>query len=187
MAKATLDTGTPAAVADAMQLPIRSASCDVAIAAHMLYHVPDIALAASELARIVGPTGIVALVTNGNHHLRELDEIASAAFTSVTGTPWMAPGRSAARFLLADVPALIAPALTVVGGDRVSKEIRLPDAAPLVAYVASEESLYDPVLPEGVGWPAVLREVETRARRIIDRDGAFVVHSDVGVVLCRGS
>ena len=96
MASATLDTGTPAAVADAMQLPIRSASCDVAIAAHMLYHVPDIALAAAELARVVDPSGVVAIVTNGRDHLRELDELASAAFASVAGTSWTAPARSAA-------------------------------------------------------------------------------------------
>jgi SAM-dependent methyltransferase len=185
MIATTLGTGTPAAVADAMQLPIRTASCDVAIAAHMLYHVPDIALAAAELARIAGPSGIVAIVTNGRNHLHVLDEIAETAFAAVTGAPWTAPRRSSARFLLDDVAALIAPALVVVHVERISKEIRLPDPAPLVAYVESTESLYDPVLPDGVGWTDVLRAVDAEARAIIDRDGSFVVHSDVGIVLGR--
>jgi SAM-dependent methyltransferase len=184
MTAATLGAGTPAAVADAMHLPIRTAACDVAIAAHMLYHVPDIALAATELARIAGASGIVAIVTNGRHHLRELDEIAERACIAVTGSPWPAP-RSAARFLLDDAAALVAPALTVVGVERISKEILLPDPAPLVAYVESEESLFDPALPDGVAWTDVLLEVEAQARTIIERDGAFVVHSDVGVLLCR--
>jgi hypothetical protein len=97
----------------------------------------------------------------------------------------MAPGRSAARFLLDDAPALVAPTLTVVRTERTSREIAVPDPAPLVAYIASEESLFDPVLPVGTSWPDVLREVETRARAVIERDGEFVVRSDVGVLLCR--
>jgi SAM-dependent methyltransferase len=185
MAQATLETGTPAAVADAMQLPIRSGSCDTAIAAHMLYHVPDIALAARELARVIDPKGVVAIVTNGRNHLRELDELASAAFAAVSGSPWMAPPRSAARFLLDDAPELVAPALIVVRDERISREIVVPDPAPLVAYIASEESLFDPVLPIGTSWADVLAEVERRAAALIERDGAFVVHSDVGVLLCR--
>ena len=63
--------------------PCRSAraSCDVAIATHMLYHVPDIGLAAAELARVAAPTGVVAIVVNGRDHLLELDEVASLART----------------------------------------------------------------------------------------------------------
>ena len=185
MAAATLATGAPAGVADAMQLPVRDASVDVAIAAHMLYHVPDIARAAAELARIVGPGGIVAIVTNGREHLAELDEVASDAVVAIGGSPWKAPGRSAARFLLDDAAALVAPALAVVALDRASREIVVPDPAPIVAYVDSEESLFAPALPNGATWTDVLHEVETRVAAIVERSGAFVVHSDVGVLLCR--
>jgi SAM-dependent methyltransferase len=185
MARATLRTGTPAVVADAMQLPLRTNSCDVAIATHMLYHVPDIALAAAELARVVGPAGIVAIVTNGRDHLRELDALSRPAVESVTGSPWTAPARSSARFLLDDAAALVAPALTVVGIDRARREIVVPEPAPIVAYVESEESLYGPALPTGTTWAGVLRAVETRVVAIIEREGAFVVHSDVGVLICR--
>jgi SAM-dependent methyltransferase len=185
MARATLHTGAHAGVADAMQLPIRTDSCDLAIATHMLYHVPDIALAASELARIVGPSGIVAIVTNGRDHLRELDALSSPAVESVTGSPWTAPARSSARFLLDDAATLIAPALTVIGIDRVRREIVVPEPAPIVAYVESEESLYGPALPNGTTWDDVLREVEARVAVVVARDGAFVVHSDVGVLVCR--
>jgi SAM-dependent methyltransferase len=187
MARATRNTGTPAGVADAMQLPIRTGSCDVAIATHMLYHVPDIALAASELARVVGPAGVVAIVTNGRGHLRELDALSGPAVEAVTGSPWDAPARSSARFLLEDAAALIAPALTVVATERARREIVLPAPGPVVAYVESEESLYGPALPTGTTWADVLREVETRLAAIIERDGAFVVHSDVGVLICRAS
>jgi SAM-dependent methyltransferase len=185
MARATFAAGTTAAVADAMQLPIRDASFDVAIAAHMMYHVPDIALAAAELARVVAPSGAVALATNGRDHLRELDQVASDAVVAVGGSPWTA--RSSARFLLDDAATLAAPALTVVGLDRASREIVVTDPAPIVAYVESEESLYETALPSGVSWVDVLREVDARVTAIIERDGAFTVHTDAGVLLCRAA
>jgi SAM-dependent methyltransferase len=187
MANATHATGTPAGVADAMQLPVRTNSCDVAIASHMLYHVPDIALAASELARVVGPQGVVAIVTNGRGHLRELDALSRPAVEAVTGVPWTAPARSSARFLLEDAAMRIAPALSVATLDHARREIVVPEPAPVVAYVESEESLYGPALPNGTSWVDVLHEVEARVAAVIARDGAFVVHSDVGVLICRAS
>jgi SAM-dependent methyltransferase len=184
MAATTFATGTPACVADAMQLPIRTASCTHAIAAHMLYHVPDIALAATELARVVGPSGLVAIVTNGRDHLRALDRVASDALESLSGRPWTAPARSAARFFLDDAPRLVASALAVVGVDRMRREIVVTDPAPIVDYVASTESLYGPAMEHG-SWSTVLREVAARVGAVIECRGAFTVHSDVGVVLCR--
>jgi SAM-dependent methyltransferase len=185
MARAARRAGTPAGVADVMQLPVRTNSCELAIATHMLYHVPDIALAAAELARVVGPDGLVAIATNGRDHLRELDALSRPAVESVTGAPWTAPARSSARFHLDDAAPLIAPALTVVTIERARREIVVPEPAPIVAYVESEESLYGPALPDGTTWADALREVEARVAAIIERDGAFVVHSDVGVLLCR--
>jgi ubiquinone/menaquinone biosynthesis C-methylase UbiE len=185
MAAATLATGAPAGVADAIQLPIRTASIDLAISAHMLYHVPDIARAATELARVVGSSGIVAIVTNGIRHLAELDELSRDAVAAIGAAPWTAPARSAARFLLENAAALIEPALDVVAFDRTSREIVVTEPAPIVAYVESEESLFAPALQHGTTWADVLCEVEARVTTIVARDGAFIVHSDVGVMLCR--
>ncbi len=44
--------------ADAMELPIRSASTDVAFAFHMLYHVPDIPGAVRECRRVLRLGGV---------------------------------------------------------------------------------------------------------------------------------
>jgi SAM-dependent methyltransferase len=185
MATAARAGGADAVVADAMQLPLRGASCDVAIAAHMLYHVPDVTLAAEELARIVDPTGVVAVVTNGRDHLAALDRLSRDAVAAVGGAPWTAPARSAARFLLDDAPALLEPALRVIGRERFSRAIVVTDPAPVVAYVDSEASLYRPAL--GTTWSDVLAEVEARVNAAIARDDAFTVHSDVGVLFARSS
>jgi hypothetical protein len=149
--------------------------------------VPDIGLAASELARVVAPDGIVAIVTNGMRHLLELDRLTSDAFRSVTGEDWDAPAHSHARFLLDDAPAFIAPALEVVHSERMSRTITVPDAGPIVAYVDSERSLFEWSVPAGITWEQLMVAFETHAQAAIARTGAFVIHSDVGVLLCRSA
>jgi SAM-dependent methyltransferase len=187
MARAARATGSPTAVADAMQIPARTAHFDLVICAHMLYHVPDIPRAGAELARVAGADGLVAIVTNGVRHLHELDALTSDACVAVTGARWDAPARSAARFLLDDAPALLAPALDVVRLERANRTITVAEPAPLVAYVESERSLFEPALPAREIWDAVVETVDWLATEAIARDGAFVVHSDVGVLLCRAS
>jgi SAM-dependent methyltransferase len=187
MTRAARDSGSATAVADAMQVPACTQAFDVVLCSHMLYHVPDIGLAARELARVVAPDGLVAIVTNGARHLHELDALTSDAFRSVTGADWDAPARSAARFLLDDAPRLVAPALTVVRSERRSNTITVPDAAPLVAYVDSEQSLFEPAIPTGTSWESMLGAFAQQATAAIGRDGEFVIHSDVGVLLCRSA
>jgi SAM-dependent methyltransferase len=185
MARLARDTGSPSAVSDAMQVAARADTFDLVICAHMLYHVPDIGLAARELARVVTRGGVVAIVTNGARHLRELDTLTSDSFRSVTGADWNAPARSAARFVLDDAPDLMAPALRVVHSERMSRTITVPDIAPVVAYVDSERSLFESAIPAGTTWATLLGAFEQHAADAIARDGAFVIHSDVGVLLCR--
>jgi ubiquinone/menaquinone biosynthesis C-methylase UbiE len=62
-------------IVDAQVLPYEAAAFDGVIADHMLYHVPDRAKALSEIARVLRPDGWLAAATNGEHHMRELDEL----------------------------------------------------------------------------------------------------------------
>jgi SAM-dependent methyltransferase len=68
--------GVDARVGDAQSLRFENESFDCAVAAWMLYHVADIPLALSELARILRPGGRLVAVTNGADHLVELRELA---------------------------------------------------------------------------------------------------------------
>src|ERR1700687_5560276 len=63
------------AVADVQALPLRERCADVVLAMHMLYHVPDIALAVRELRRVLRPGGVLLAATNGTRHLGELFEL----------------------------------------------------------------------------------------------------------------
>jgi SAM-dependent methyltransferase len=67
--------GVRANVGDVQELPFADESFDVAVAAWMLYHVPDLDRALSELARVLVPGGALVAVTTSTEHLRELRDL----------------------------------------------------------------------------------------------------------------
>ncbi len=74
-----------ARVGDAQDIPFPDGSFDLAIAAWMLYHVPDVDRALAELARVLRPGGRLVVVVNGIDHLRELWELAGRDVTEREG------------------------------------------------------------------------------------------------------
>jgi SAM-dependent methyltransferase len=67
--------GVDARVADVQALPFPDGSFDVAVAAWMLYHVPDLDRGISELERVLRPGGTLVALTNSRYHLIELREL----------------------------------------------------------------------------------------------------------------
>ncbi len=59
-------------VGDVQELPFDAGSFDCAVANWMLYHVPDLDRALSELARVLRPGGRLVAATNGRRHLDEV-------------------------------------------------------------------------------------------------------------------
>jgi SAM-dependent methyltransferase len=76
MVELSRERGLDARVADVQSLPFADESFDCTVAAWMLYHAADVALAISELARVMRPGGRLVAVTNGAGHLAELRELA---------------------------------------------------------------------------------------------------------------
>lgn len=68
--------GIDARVGDAESLPFGDGEFDLAIAAWMLYHLPDVDRGLAELARVLRPGGRLVAVVNGRVHLRELWQLA---------------------------------------------------------------------------------------------------------------
>jgi ubiquinone/menaquinone biosynthesis C-methylase UbiE len=62
--------------ADAQRLPFADGSFDAVIANHMLYHVPDRALALAEFRRVLRPGGRLYVATNGANHMKQIRELA---------------------------------------------------------------------------------------------------------------
>lgn len=75
MVELVRERGIEARLADVQALPFEDGEFDVAVAAWMLYHVPDLDRAAAELARVLRPGGRLVAVTNSRSHLLELREL----------------------------------------------------------------------------------------------------------------
>jgi SAM-dependent methyltransferase len=72
MVELTQDRGVEAIVGDVQDLPFRDGVFDCAVAAWMLYHVPDLGRALAELRRVLRPDGRLVAVTNSAHSQKEL-------------------------------------------------------------------------------------------------------------------
>ena len=74
--------GIDARLGDVQRLPFGDCEFDVAVAAWMLYHVPDVDRALSELTRVLQRRGRLVAITNGFDHLQELHELAGDTRTA---------------------------------------------------------------------------------------------------------
>jgi len=88
--------GIDARVGDVEELPFADGEFDVAVAAWMLYHVPDLDRGLAELARVLKPGGRLVAVTNAADHLHELWDLAHQAsslgnfsFNSENAEEWL--------------------------------------------------------------------------------------------------
>jgi len=180
----------PHAISDAQQLPLADGVAGAALAMHMLYHVPDIDRAIGELARALNPNGIAIVATNGQGHMRQFrdlfaDAVHAAEPAAVTGRPGT---RSAVghRFRLENGPAMLRNHFASVEPEAWQSDIRIPDAADVLAYLDSTRAGREDSLPPGVSWDAMLDAARAIIDRIIARDGAFIAGSHSGVIICRG-
>jgi SAM-dependent methyltransferase len=75
MVELAQERGIDARLGDVQLLPFADETFDTAVAAWMLYHVPDIDRAIAELARVLAPGGRLVAVTNSELHLDELRKL----------------------------------------------------------------------------------------------------------------
>jgi SAM-dependent methyltransferase len=75
MVELALDRGVDARLADVQSLPFGDGEFDVAVAAWMLYHVPDLDQGIAEIWRVLRPGGRLVAATNSRFHLLELREL----------------------------------------------------------------------------------------------------------------
>lgn len=72
MVELTQALGVDARVGDVQELPFDDGSFDCAVAAWMLYHVPDLDRGLAELARVLRPGGRLVAATNSVDNMREI-------------------------------------------------------------------------------------------------------------------
>ena len=126
--------GVDARVGDVQALDLPDGSFDCALAAWMLYHVPDVDRALGELARVLEPGGRLVAVTNGRTHLRELRELLGGDFPTRTFSDENAEGLLGRHFARVECRD--------AGGT-----IEFPDRATLVEYVEASGRFWRHELP----------------------------------------
>jgi SAM-dependent methyltransferase len=141
--------GVDAVVGDAQSLPFEDGSFDAAVAAWMLFHVPDVERALGELARVLRPGGRLVVATNGRAHLRELFELLGVE-------------RRASTFDAEDAEELLARHFARIERRPAHGVLRFPDRAAAQEYVAASVVTLAPAgpLPAFDGPLAVTRAAE---------------------------
>jgi ubiquinone/menaquinone biosynthesis C-methylase UbiE len=171
------------AAADLQALPLPDTYCDVALAMHMLFHVPDLARGLAELRRVLRPGGVLLAATNGADHLRELGDLIDAAMTNVAGRPVALPRVSGLQFGLENGAETLRVVFASVERRDARSALVIPTPEPVVRYTASLATARE-ALPDGTDWAAVLTEVERLTAARIAAHGAFRVTTQAGVFVC---
>jgi SAM-dependent methyltransferase len=142
MVKLARAEGVVADVADVQDLPYADGAFDVAVAAWMLYHVPDRDRAVSELARVLRPGGRLVAATNSVLHLHELRELVGS-------------GRSTIEFSRENGGDLLARHFALVEREDIDGELEFADRAEVEGYVRASISMSPFVanLPETIDEP----------------------------------
>jgi SAM-dependent methyltransferase len=125
--------GIDGRVGDVQALPFDDEEFDVAVAAWMLYHVPDLDRGLAELARVLKPGGRLVAVTNAADHLQELWDLAQRATATGRFTFSSENGEQALRRHFASVERRDATGTVVMDDAAVRRFAESWDAlAPLV-------------------------------------------------------
>lgn len=122
-------------VINAQEIPFDDGSCDTVIANHMLYHVPDLDRALSEIHRVLRPGGRLYASSVGREHLAEL-----AAWSRSFGLNAISNEDIAERFGLETGAARLAPWFPAVTRHIYEDALMVTEAEPLIAYILSSMS-----------------------------------------------
>jgi SAM-dependent methyltransferase len=167
-------------LADAQSLPFSRGCFDVVLAPHMLYHVPDIGVAAGEVRRVLKGEGLFVAVTNSVANFQELRVLVEAA----VGTDWRMCRPSEQRFSMETGADSLSLAFeSVVRVDCPASHLVVTDVDVLAAYVASVGDHYEAQVD--VAWSDVVSGVREMASAAIARDDELRLSTGVGAFVCR--
>ena len=152
---------------DAQSIPYEKDSFDAVIANHMLYHVPDLPRALSEIRRVLRPEGHLYATTIGLSHMAELREVPRKLGIA---TP-IGGDQIVAHFNLDNGAGELERWLAEVEVERRNGVLVVTEATPLVEYVMSFTRLSDE------------EAVKLRAyfNREIQLKGAFRITTETGI------
>lgn len=165
---------------DVQNLPFADETFDVVLANHMLYHVPDIDRALSEIRRVMRYDGCLIAATNSENNMPELDTLARRACT-LLGYPKQDFRPDHLGFALENGPMMLAHYFRAIARYDLPSAFHFPEVAPVMAYLNSGRALREPHLPEGVAWNDFMAVMEKQITRLIRHFGELQVQKLAGV------
>ncbi len=148
---------------------------DVVVANHMLYHVPDLPQALSEIRRVLKPDGRFIAATNGNNHMKELPDLVPEALRAISGSTLVRGESVQLPFRLENGHAVLEPYFNTIEQHLYEDSLWVTEVEPLLAYAFSM------IKPEmAVPETAVAQLREAWAAKI-EAEGGIHISKDSGV------
>jgi SAM-dependent methyltransferase len=130
---------------DAQYIPFAENSFEAVIANHMLYHVPSIEKALSEIQRVIIPGGWLYAATNGKDHLHEIRNWKNEFFQEEINTSW---GKAAESFGLGNGESHLKPWFSKTKLTLFPDQLSVTDLEPIIRYLKSWSDVKFPPVKE---------------------------------------
>jgi SAM-dependent methyltransferase len=169
--------------ADVQHLPFPDDSFDVVLANHMLFHVPDLDTALTEIHRVLKPTGLMVASTNSTYNMPELDQLVRRAY-GLLGARGVEPESDPVTgFSLEDGAMYAARHFFAVARYDLPGAFVFPTAQPVIDYVNSARAIREPRLPRGILWEDFISVLNDQVQRMISHFGELVISKLSGVIV----
>ncbi len=168
-----------------LQLPFPDNSCDVILANHMLYHVPGIPKAIAEIKRVLRPNGYLIAATNAKDSMMSIVHEIEKAYEALGEPIQIPPTPPRANFSLENGGTFIEEEFPNVQIHRFESFLVFPEAAPVVDYINSMQSFYEPQISTSIPWETFLAQVESQITQIIQEKGEYRVAKTTGAFVAQ--
>ncbi len=159
-------------VIDIQDIPYENESFDIIISRHMLYHVPDIDKALSEVKRVLKPGGKFYVSTNGKEHMQELEKLLKDYDKNIEYDLQKFPN----KFGIENGYKFLKKHFSNVLLEEFNGQIVVDKVEPVVSYVMSSFSVRKNIFDEHK-LDSFYKYVETE----IDKLGALVINTKGGM------
>ena len=155
---------------DIQNVPFPDNSFDIVIANHMLYHVPDIQKALSEIKRILKNNGVFYATTVGMYHLMQLETI-YRIFDNLCKFSYS----SDLSFILENGYNLLRNYFSDIDKRSYIDSLEVTDASDLMDYIASYNNI-----PK-----KIYQEIEKIINKEIELNGIMKISKNSGMFICK--
>ncbi len=161
-------------VMDIQNIPYPDNSFDVIIARHMLYHVPDLDKAFSEIKRVLKPKGTFYATTSGSDAMKQLGELVRNFDENIA----YSPSKHILKFGLESGKILLEKYFDFVVMEELRGNISVSNIEPIVSYVLSTNAKEVLVRDK-------LYEFRTYLEKELNKKGKIDITTSAGILSVR--